>query len=146
MPNRITSDEMRLQNRRQSVGGYRDPPSGKAVEVEKLPHSVQGRLKRANINEDEYLKMLYFAKYQPRGHRKLNDENLTSMVIGESEAPMTDTQGLRRGGEVANTMLQNNSRKPLKEKPLGLTIKNNNRLKTNPNFTSFKNNFKLGSN
>lgn len=140
---RISTSNIRLNRRKQSVGGYRDPPTGKAVKVEKLPQSVRDRLEKSLIDEDTYLNMLYFAKYQPSGRRKLNDENLSSMVIGESEAPMTDTQGLRKGGEVAISMLKDNSRKPLKTTPLNLSIKNNNRLKTNPNYTSFKNNFKL---
>ena len=33
--------------------------------------------------------------------------------------------------------------KPLKNKTIKLTVKNNNRLKGNPNYTSFKNDFKL---
>ena len=140
---RISTGNIRLNRRKQSVGGYRDPPTGKQVEIEKLPQSVKDRLEKSLIDEETYLNMLYFAKYQPSGRRKLNDENLSSMVIGESEAPLTDTQGLRKGGEVAMSMLKDNSRKPLKTKPLNLSIKNNNRLKSNPNYTSFKNNFKL---
>lgn len=140
---RITSGNIRLNRRKQSVGGYRNPPTGKDVEVEKMPQSVRDRLEKSLIDEDTYLNMLYFAKYQPNGRRKLNDENLSSMVVGEDDAPLTNTQGLRKGGTVAISMLKDNSRKPLKTKPLNLSIKNNNRLKSNPNYTSFKNNFSL---
>lgn len=140
---RISSGNIRLNRRKQSVGGFRDPPTGKEVKVEQLPQAVRDRLEKSLIDEDTYLNMLYFAKYQPSGRRKLNDENLSSMVIGEDEAPLTDTQGLRKGGQVSISILEDNSRKPLKTKPLNLSIKNNNRLKTNPNYTSFKNNFKL---
>ena len=140
---RISSGNIRLNRRKQSVGGFRNPPTGKEVEVEKLPQSVKDRLEKSLIDEDTYLNMLYFAKYQPSGRRKLNDENLTSLVIGEDEAPMTDTQGLRKGGQTSITMLKDNSREPLKTKPLNLNLKNNNRLKGNPNYTSFKNNFKM---
>ena len=140
---RISTSNIRLNRRKQSVGGYRDPPTGKEVQVEKLPQSVRDRLKKSLIDEDTYLNMLYFAKYQPSGRRKLNDENLSSMVIGQDEAPMTDTQGLRKGGQTSISILKNNSIKPLKTKPLNLSIKNNNRLKSNPNYTSFKNNFKM---
>ena len=139
----ISSGNIRLNRRKQSVGGFRNPPTGKDVEVEKLPQSVKDRLEKSLIDEDTYLKMLYFAKYQPSGRRKLNDENLSNMVIGEDEAPMTDTQGLRKGGQTSISILKNNSIKPLKTKPLNLNIKNNNRLKGNPNYTSFKNNFKM---
>lgn len=140
---RISSSNIRLNRRKQSVGGYRNPPTGKAVKIETLPQSVKNRLEKSLIDEDTYLEMLYFAKYQPAGRRKLNDENLSSMVIGEDEAPMTDTQGLRKGGKTSISILKDNSIKPLKTKPLNLSIKNNNRLKTNPNYTSFKNNFKI---
>tara|TARA_R110000823_G_scaffold140191_1_gene270155 strand:+ start:4272 stop:4700 length:429 start_codon:yes stop_codon:yes gene_type:complete len=140
---RISSGNIRLNRRKQSVGGYRNPPTGKDVEVEKLPQSVKDRLEKSVIDEDTYLNMLYFARYQPSGRRKLNDENLSNLVIGEDEAPMTDTQGLRKGGTTSISILKNNSIKPLKTKPLNLNIKNNNRLKGNPNYTSFKNNFKM---
>ena len=140
---RIASNSIRMNRRKQSVGGYRNPPTGKDIPTEVLPQAVRNRIKKSNIDEATYLKMLYFARYQPHGKRKLNDENLSSLVIGESEAPLTDTQGLRKGGQVAITMLEDNSRIPLKVKPLKLNIKNNNRLKTNPNFSSFKNNFTL---
>ena len=146
MPDRISTGEITQQRRIQSVGGYRAPPTGKAVEIASLPQTVQKRLAKSEISEDEFLRMLYFAQQLPRGHRKLNDEDLTKLVVGESEAPMTDTQGLRKGGKVAETMLEDNSRKPLKQKSLGLNLKNLNRLPTNPNYTSFKNRFKLGSN
>ena len=140
---RINSNSIRMNRRKQSVGGYRNPPTGKDIPTKPLPQAVKNRIKKSNIDEDTYLKMLYFARYQPHGKRKLNDENLSSLVIGESEAPLTDTQGLRKGGQVAITMLEDNSRIPLKVKPLHLNIKNNNRLKTNPNYTSFKNNFTI---
>jgi hypothetical protein len=39
----------------------------------------------------------------------------------------------------------NVDRKPLKNKTIKLNIKNNNRLEGNPNYSSFKNNFKLKS-
>ena len=140
---RISSGNIRLNRRKQSVGGFRDPPTGKDVKVEKLPQAVKDRLEKSLIDEDTYLNMLYFAKYQPAGRRKLNDENLASLVIGEDEAPMTNTQGLRKGGTTSISILKDNSIKPLKTKPLNLSIKNNNRLKGNPNYTSFKNNFKM---
>ena len=144
--NRISTADIVQQSRIASSSGFRNPPTGSAVEILSLPQTVQKRLAKSQIDESEYLKMLQFAQQLPRGHRKLNDEDLTRLVIGESEAPGTDRSGLRRGGQVSETMLENNSRKPLKTKPLELNLKNKNRLVTNPNFTSFKNRFKLGSN
>ena len=87
-----------------------------------------------------YEEMLYFAKYQPAGKRKLNDVNLSKMVISEDIAPLTDREGLRKGGLVSEG---NVDRKPLKNKTIKLNIKNNNRLEGNPNYPSFKNNFSL---
>ena len=132
------SDKMMTDNiRRQSVGGYRRPNKPKVM---KLSKAVENRLKESIITPAMYEEMLYFAKYQPSGKRKLNDTNLARMVIGEDIAPLTDTQGLRKGGMVSEG---NVNKKPLKNKTIKLTVKNNNRLKDNPNYTSFKNDFKL---
>ncbi len=136
----ITNTNMTNNIRRQSVGGYRKPPTGNKVETVKLPQAVQKRLKDSVITPEMYEEMLYFAKYQPAGKRKLNDINLSKMVIGEDIAPLTDTQGLRKGGMVSEG---NVDRKPLKNKTIKLNIKNNNRIEGNPNYPSFKNNFKL---
>ena len=126
--------------RRQSVGGFRNPPAGNKVDTLTLPKAVEKRLKDSIITPEMYEEMLYFAKYQPAGKRKLNDINLSKMVIGEDIAPLTDTQGLRKGGMVSEG---NVDRKPLKNKTIKINIKNNNRLEGNPNYPSFKNSFKL---
>lgn len=133
---RISDKTMVNNNRRASVGGYKNPK----VEIMKLPKAVEKRLKESVITPEMYEEMLYFAKYQPSGKRKLNDINLSRMVIGENIAPLTDTQGLRKGGMVSEG---NVDRKPLKNKTIKLNIKNNNRIQGNPNYPSFKNNFKL---
>jgi hypothetical protein len=134
---KITDTVMTDNIRRQSVGGYRRPNKPKVM---KLSKAVEKRLKDSIITPDMYEEMLYFAKYQPSGKRKLNDTNLSRMVIGEDIAPLTDTQGLRKGGMVSEG---NVNKKPLKNKTIKLTVKNNNRLKGNPNYTSFKNDFRL---
>lgn len=132
------SDKMMTNNiRRQSVGGYRKPNKPKVM---KLSKAVENRLKESIITPEMYEEMLYFAKYQPSGKRKLNDTNLARMIIAEDIAPLTDRDGLRKGGLVSEG---NVNRKPLKNKTIKLTVKNNNRLKGNPNYTSFKNDFKL---
>lgn len=136
----ITNKNMTQNIRRQSVGGFRNPPTGDKVETLKLPKAVEQRLKNSIITPEMYEEMLYFAKYQPAGKRKLNDVNLSRMVIGEDIAPLTDTQGLRKGGMVSEG---NVDRKPLKNKTIKLNIKNNNRIKGNPDYPSFKNNFRL---
>ena len=136
----ITNKNMTQNIRRQSVGGFRNPPTGDKVETLKLPKAVEQRLKNSIITPQMYEEMLYFAKYQPAGKRKLNDVNLSRMVIGEDIAPLTDTQGLRKGGMVSEG---NVDRKPLKNKTIKLNIKNNNRIQGNPDYPSFKNNFRL---
>jgi len=137
---RISNKNITQNVRRQSVGGFRNPPAGNKVETLKLPKAVEKRLKDSIITPEMYEEMLYFAKYQPAGKRKLNDANLSKMVIGEDIAPLTDTQGLRLGGMVSEG---NVDRKPLKNKTIKINIKNNNRIEGNPNYPSFKNNFKL---
>ena len=137
---RISNKNMTQNVRRQSVGGFRNPPAGNKVDTLTLPKAVEKRLKDSIISPEMYEEMLYFAKYQPAGKRKLNDINLSKMVIGEDIAPLTDTQGLRKGGMVSEG---NVDRKPLKNKTIKINIKNNNRLEGNPNYPSFKNNFKL---
>jgi len=137
---RISNKNMTQNVRRQSVGGFRNPPAGNKVDTLTLPKAVEKRLKDSIITPEMYEEMLYFAKYQPAGKRKLNDINLSKMVIGEDIAPLTDTQGLRKGGMVSEG---NVDRKPLKNKTIKINIKNNNRLEGNPNYPSFKNSFKL---
>mgnify|MGYP007107845483 CR=1 FL=1 len=136
---------MRMNTRKQSVMGKRDPPTGKDVKVMGISDKVQKRLKKNNISGEEYEKMLYFARYQPRGNRKLNDEDLSYLVIGEdqSKMPLTNTQGLRAGGQVSKSVLSNSIKPLTNNKQLNFSIKNNNRIKGNPNFTSFKNQFKF---
>lgn len=137
---RISDKNINDNIRRQSVGGFRNPPTGKNIETIKISNAVQKRIKDSVITPEMYKEMLYFAKYQPSGRRKLNDINLSKMVIGEDIAPLTDTQGLRKGGLVSEG---NIDRKPLKNKPVKLNIKNNNKLKNNPDYPYFKNKFKL---
>jgi hypothetical protein len=137
---RISNKNITQNVRRQSVGGFRNPPAGSKVETLKLPKAVEKRLKDSIITPEMYEEMLYFAKYQPAGKRKLNDINLSKMVIGEDIAPLTDREGLRKGGMVSEG---NVDRKHLKNKTIKINIKNNNRIEGNPNYPSFKNNFKL---
>jgi len=137
---RITNKNITKSIRQQSVGGFRNPPTGKNIETIQLPKAVQNRLKDSIITPEMYTNMLYFAQQQPSGKRKLNDINTSKLIITENIAPLTDTQGLRKGGLVSEG---NVDRKPLKNKTIKLNIKNNNRIEGNPNYTSFKNNFKL---
>ena len=136
----ITNKNMSENIRRQSVGGYRNPPAGNKVETIKLPKAVQQRLKNSVITPEMYEEMLYFAKFQPAGKRKLNDVDLSRMVIGEDVAPLNDKDGLRTGGFVSEG---NVNRAPLKNKTLKLNIKNLNKNPNNPDYPYFKNKFKI---
>lgn len=139
---KITTGDVNDAIRRQSVMGLRDPPTGSEVKIADLPKSVQERFAKSGIPEDEFLQMLYFAKYQPRGKRKLNQKDLSDMVVGFSEAPLTKEAGLRSGGKVAMTILEG-SIEPLKTVAKPTNLMNKNRIATNPNFTSFKNVLKI---
>jgi len=139
---KITNGDVNDAIRRQSVMGLRAPPTGSQVKIADLPKTVQSRFAKSGIPEDEFLQMLYFAKYQPRGKRKLNQKDLSDMVVGFSEAPLTKTSGLRNGGKVAMTILEG-SIEPLKTVAKPTNIKNTNRIATNPNFASFKNVLKI---
>jgi len=145
---KISDSTIAVNARRQSVGGYRNPPTGKEIKTEELPKAVQKRLEKAEISQEQYEQMLLFAQNASwlAGHRKLkmNDEKLRNLVVSStnSEVGRTDTAGLRQGGKMTEAILSK-SRKPLKGKSMELTIKNKNKLKQNPNPTSFKNDFKL---
>ena len=138
---RISNKNITQNVRRQSVGGYRKPPTGNNIKTMDLPIAVQKRLEGSDvITKDMYLEMLYFAKFQPAGKRKLNDVDLSRMVIGEDVAPLSDNQGLRTGGLVSEG---NVNRAPLKNKTLKLNIKNLNKNPNNPDYPYFKNKFKI---
>ena len=137
-----------LNQRRQSVAGFRDPPTGTEIKLEELPKTVQRRFEKAEISQEDFEKMVFFAKNAAwlSGHRKLkmNAEQLRGLVVSNtnSEVPATDSYGLRRGGLVSESIVKQ-SRAPLNVKGLNLNIKNKNRLPQNPSYTSFKNDFAL---
>lgn len=138
----VSTKNMTQNIRRQSVMGLRNPPTGDKIRIEDLPKTVQERLSKSTITDEEFYEMLYFAKYQPRGKRRLNKKDLTNLVVGFSEAPLTNKSGLRNGGKVSKTILDG-SIDPLKAKSFIASIKNKNRIPTNPNYTSFKNSLKI---
>ena len=74
---------------------------------------------------------------------ELRDDLLSKRNLNQG----TDTNGLRSGGLAARTgnlkAPPKKATKELEQKTMLFTIKNDNRLKTNPNYTSFKNNISL---
>lgn len=142
----IPSNTILLQSRKSRIDGketYNAPTF-------KLDDAKMKKIEDSNITLDEFIVMEQFAQFLPRGHRKLKlnmpelrDELLSKKGINQG----TDSYGLRSGGTAA--MAGNDKAPPekatkeLDQKAILYTIKNNNRLPTNPNYTSFKNNFSL---
>lgn len=131
-----------------SVMGKRQPDTKAKM---KLPVKVHKAIEDGLIDEKEYIAMLAYAKYLPRGKRmlKLNYPELRDMLIGvqEKEAPLTDLHGLNSGGKLSQQMPVKKL-KAMTQMQHHYTIKNDNRVrsmrnatpdKKNPNFTSWKN-------
>ena len=145
---KLSEEEIINSRRRASVRGYRKPQTAPNITTQKLNDKTMEKIGRSNIDEKMYQTMLYFAKKQPHGNRKLNFNNqvLNDMtVLQPISSALTDRNGLSGGGQIAfkgNTKLLN-------QKQILFTIKNKNRVRydkfpnVNPNYTSFKNDFKI---
>ena len=131
-----------------SVMGKRQPDTTAKM---KLPVNVQKAIDGGMIDEKEYIAMLAYAKYLPRGKRmlKLNYPELRDMLIGVQEkgAPLTKEAGLNSGGKLSQKMPVKKL-KEMTQMQHHYTIKNENRVrsmrnatpdKKNPNYTSWKN-------
>jgi len=143
------------------LGGFRKVIRPGEQPKVKLPEKLQKRIDDSQISTDEYIALEQFAKLLPRGLRKLKlnmPELRAELLSNQRLNAMTDSQGLRKGGFAALSGNQKgNARrgtkviKELNQEDLLFTIKNKNRLKArtnfdrsvNPNYTSFKNNFKI---
>lgn len=142
----IPSSQILLNSRKSRIDGkqtYNDP-------TYKLSDAKMKKLEDSKISLDEFIATEQFAKYLPRGNRKLKlnmpelrDDLLSKQGLNQG----TDTNGLRSGGLAARTgnlkAPPKKATKELSQKAILYTIKNDNRLKSNPNYTSFKNNFSL---
>lgn len=139
-------------NSRMSVMGLRNPSSEQKV---KLPNKVRQSIKDGDITEKEYLAMLTYAKYLPRGKRelKLNYPELRDMLVGvqERDAPLTKSSGLNSGGLLSRNMPVKKL-KAMSQAQHTITIKNENRVramrnaskdKKNPNYASWRNTLNL---
>ena len=106
---------LKLKTREYSVAGKHEPDKEIFHNKSKLPKSTQEKLKHSPISEAQYLAMLAYSKWLPRGKRmlKLNYADLRDTLLAhESEkTPMTDTGGLNAGGTISKT---NNKSKILK--------------------------------
>ena len=126
---KITSDNVYLQIKKDSVGGHKKPVLPKNKDLSKNDETI----KKDKMSQDDMIIMEQYAQYLPSGKRqlKLNMSELRDTVLSNDllEAPLTKTSGLNRGGNIS-----------LKLKTQGEyisnTIENKNRLRNNPKYTS----------
>lgn len=149
------------QTLKAELGGFEKISKLGEQKKAKLSAKRMKDIEDSKISLDEYIAMEQFAQFLPRGKRKLrlNLPELRKELLSNQKAnAMTDVQGLRSGGLASkvgnNKAPANRSTKLIKElnqSDMLFTIKNKNRLKSrvndkqsfNPNYTSFKNNFKI---
>ena len=138
----ITDKQIFLQVKRDSVGGLKQGASDKAIPIPSEPPSA---IPQSTISLEEKLVLENYASYLPRGNRqlKLNVKELTDAVLAKDliAAPLTKTSGLNRGGLLSVTTVM--PKKPKSQKEYIATIQNKNKLKMNPVYTGFKNDFKI---
>jgi len=136
---RISEQQIELKVRQDSVGGLEKGMNDKGEKLKSENMKPEG----GKITEDEMIVMEQYAKLLPRGNRKLklNLPELRDTILAKDliAAPLTKSSGLNRGGN--NSLLTNGKLKT--QKDYIVDIQNKNALSTNPNFTSFKNNFSL---
>ena len=138
----LTDKQIFQQVKRESVGGLQLGASGKRISPEPPSEPEVDTTAKARFSDQEMIILENYAQYLPRGNRKLklNVKELTNTLLSRIEiaAPLTKTSGLNRGGNLSLT-----TEKPKSQKEYIATIQNMNNLKTNPNFTGFKNDFKI---
>lgn len=141
-PSRLTNIDVFLQTSKEGYGGFQmNPPKPQEMLQYKEPEDT-----RALIDENELIIMEQYAERLPRGKRqlKLNMPELRDMLISsvlESSAG-TKTSGINSGGKLSYKEYNDqgkNTAQLLNMKQHIYTIKNKNKLPTNPNPTSFKN-------
>ena len=131
---KITSDNVYLQIKKDSVGGHKKPVVTKAKELKELNETI----KKDKMTQDDMIIMEQYAQYLPSGKRqlKLNMSELRDTVLSNDllKKPLTKTSGNNKGGNISLKM-------KTQGEYISDTIENKNRLRSNPNYTSFKNNF-----
>ena len=141
-PSRITNIDLFLQTAKEGYGGFQMNPPKKEEKLNYKPMDD----KRALVDEDELVIMEAYAERLPRGKRqlKLNVPELRDMLISKvlEQSAGTKTSGINAGGKLSYKEYNDqgkNTAKLLSMKEHMYTIKNKNKLSTNPNPTSFKN-------
>jgi len=154
----LSHNSLYLNINKQSIDGKQDLGKSDKERV-KLDTKTKDKIALSRIDENDYIAMEEFARLLPRGKRKLklNMPELREEVMSNPKLePLTDISGLKNGGLVSYKMNGNAVKgskeiKDFQQKDFSLTIKNNNRVKSdvnlnngkNPNYSSFKNKFML---
>jgi hypothetical protein len=156
----IATNTILLKTARNDLGGEKEIKREPNPNV-KLDDKMVQDIEKSEINVNQFILMEEFATYLPRGKRKLklNMPELRDHLLSSDKLnPLTNTDGLRSGGTAS--MVSGDKAKPLpatkeikemSQKSYLFTIKNKNRVRSdanlnngfNPNYSSFKNKFKL---
>jgi hypothetical protein len=157
----ISTSNIILKGMRSELGGYKNTKDERLHYPVKLDDKMMEKIEESEITLDEFIVMEQFAKYLPRGKRKLKlnlSELKTELLSNINLNPLTDSDGLRTGGTAsmkgnmkAKPKLATKNIKEMEQKAFNFSIKNKNRVKSsynlnngdNPRYTSFKNNFKI---
>jgi len=156
----ISTNSILLKTAKNDLGGEKNILMEPQPNI-KLADKLQEDIDKSEIDLDQFILMEEFATYLPRGKRKLklNMPELKDQLLSNDKLnPLTNTDGLRTGGNAS--LMGGNKPKPklatdeikaMSQNQFLLTIKNKNRVRSsvnlnngfNPNYTSFKNKFKL---
>ena len=157
----IGTKDIILKGQKAELGGYKNTKDERLHFPIKLDDKMLEKIEESEITLDEFIVMEQFAKYLPRGKRKLKlnmSELKTELLSNINLNAMTDSDGLRTGGTdsmkgnmKAKPKLATKNIKEMEQKAFNFTIKNKNRVKSdynlkngdNPRYTSFKNKFKI---
>jgi hypothetical protein len=156
----ISTNSILLKTAKNDLGGEKNILMEPQPNI-KLADKLQDEIDKSEIDLDQFILMEEFATYLPRGKRKLklNMPELKDQLLSNDKLnPLTNTDGLRTGGSAsmvgrdkATPKLATDEIKAMSQNQFLLTIKNKNRVRSsvnlnngfNPNYTSFKNKFKL---
>lgn len=152
----ISTENMNFNVARMNNYGHREPLNRVAMSEGTIYDStplekVRGKLEdgySSKLTTDDYLVMTEYAKWLPDGKRTLalNLPRLRNSLIAEKliKEPLTKTSGLNKGGFASSRGV-----KAITQLSFLQSIRNNNRIVTkeypytNPNYTSWRNNFSV---
>ena len=109
----ISTSNIILKGQKAELGGYKNTKDERLHYPVKLDDKMMEKIEESEITLDEFIVMEQFAKYLPRGKRKLKlnlSELKTELLSNINLNPLTDSDGLRTGGTAS--MKGNNRAKP----------------------------------